>query len=248
MGRWHTEQQKNDTKNGFRRGYGGEKTWLNYNDWRQKKTASLLFHNPVNEEELKDRKEQYQLLSDKQFAFRYNHMLFLPVEFTWDGITHKIQYNFCTNPYCKWYGQEQFRFEAVKGKPSRYKLSGRGSKKSLVCNPDPMHPDRGMTLNCNSITVSNWSVAEEISRLIRINQTQDVDPDYNFHKDGCTAGHLTPFETPDGFYKQGKTLNNSQRWQCKVCKKRQAFYRINDNPQLIVRREMIFFQCSQNYS
>jgi transposase-like protein len=144
-------------------------------------------------------------------------MLFHPIEFTWNGITHKIQYNFCTNPFCKWCGQEQ---ATLKGKSKRYKLSGTKSKKSLVCNPDTIHPDRGMTLNCNSITVSNWSVAEEISRLIRINQTQEIEPEYNFHKDGCTERHLTPFETPDRFYKQGKTLNNSQRWQCKVCKKK----------------------------
>jgi transposase-like protein len=182
-----------------------------------KQDSIVVIHNPVSEEELKDRKEQYQVLSDKQFAFRYNHMLFHPIEFNWNGKTHKIQYNFCTNPFCKWCGQEQ---ATLKGKSKRYKLSGTKSKKSLVCNPDTIHPDRGMTLNCNPITVSNWSITEEISRLIRINQTQDVEPDYTFHKEGCTDGHLTPFETPEGFYKQGKTLNNSQRWQCKVCKKK----------------------------
>lgn len=77
-----------------------------------------------------------------------------------------------------------------------------------------------MTLNCSPMTVSNWSVVEEISRLVRINQTKDVEPEYYFHKDSCVVGHLTPFDTPDDFYKQGKTLNNSQRWQCKVCKKK----------------------------
>ncbi|MFT8321147.1 MAG: insertion element protein [Bacillus sp. (in: firmicutes)] len=182
-----------------------------------KEDSIVVIHNPVSEEELKDRKEQYQVLSDKQFAFRYNHMLFRPIEFTWNGQAHKIQYNFCTNPFCKWCGQEQ---ATLKGKSKRYKLSGTMNKKSLVCKPDAIHPDRGMTLNCNSITVSNWSVAEEISRLIRINKTQEVEPDYNFHKESCTARHLTPFETPEDFYKQGKTLNNSQRWQCKVCKKK----------------------------
>ncbi|KAB8136249.1 insertion element protein [Gracilibacillus oryzae] len=180
----------------------------------------VVVHNPVNEEELKDRKEQYLLLSDKQFATRYNHMLYLPVEFTWNDKSHKIQYNFCTNPFCKWCGQEQVKFETVKGKPSRYKISGTSSKKSLVCNPDPIHPNRGMTLNCYSTAVSNWSVAEEISRLIRINQTQDVEPKYSFHKDTCVVGHFTPFDNPYRFYKQGKTLNNAQRWQCKVCKKK----------------------------
>src|SRR5690606_22945189 len=182
-----------------------------------KEDGIVVIRNPVSEEELKDRKEQYQLLSDKRFAFRYNHMLFLPIEFTWNGKTYKVQYNFCTNPFCKWCGQEQ---ATLKGKSKRYKLSGTKSKKSLVCNPDTIHPDKGMTLNCNPITVSNWSVAEEISRLIRINQTQEVEPEYNFHKEGCTNGTLTPFDTPNEFYKQGKTLNNSQRWQCKVCKKK----------------------------
>ncbi|CAN7598046.1 insertion element protein [Peribacillus frigoritolerans] len=185
-----------------------------------KEDGIVVVHNPVSEEDLKDRKEQYKVLSDKQFAFRYNHMLFLPIEFTWNGNTHKIQYNFCTNPFCKWCGQEQVKFDTVKGKPSRYKLSGRSSKKMLVCNPDPIHPNRGMTLNCYSTAISNWSVAEEISRLVRVNQTKDVEPEYNFHKDSCVVGHLTPFDTPSEFYKQGKTLNNAQRWQCKVCKKK----------------------------
>lgn len=129
----------------------------------------VLIHTPVSDEELKDRMEQYPILSPKQFGTRYNHMLFLPSDFTWNGSTYKIQFNFCTNPFCKWCGQDQHRFESVKGKPSRYRLSGRTSRKMLVCNPDPIHPDRGMTLNCYSTAISNWSVAEEISRLIRIN-------------------------------------------------------------------------------
>ncbi|MCM3704966.1 insertion element protein [Cytobacillus firmus] len=187
-----------------------------------KEDGIVVVHNPVSDEELKDRKEQYKVLSDKQFAFRYNNMLFLPIEFTWNGNTHKIQYNFCTNPFCKWCGKEQVKFDTVKGKPSRYKLEGGGknSQKKLRCNPDPINPTIGMTLNCSPMTVSNWSVAEEISRLVRINQTKDVEPEYTFHKDICVVGHLTPFDTPDEFYKQGKTLNNAQRWQCKVCKKK----------------------------
>jgi hypothetical protein len=31
---------------------------------------------------------------------------------------------------------------------------------------------------------------------------------------------LTPFETPKGFYKQGKSKVGAQIWQCKVCKKK----------------------------
>jgi transposase-like protein len=185
-----------------------------------KEDGIVVVHKPISDEEIKDRKKQYVLHSEKKFASRYNHMLFLPVEFSWKGQKHQIQYNFCTNPFCKWCGQDQLKFETIKGKPSRYKLSGTGSRKGIVCNPDPIHPSRGMTLGCYSSAVSNWSVAEEISRLIRINQTQDVEPEYRFHKDDCSAEHLTPFESPKEFYRQGKTKNNAQRWQCKVCKKK----------------------------
>ena len=180
----------------------------------------VVVHKPISDEEIKDRIKQYVLLSEKKFASRYNHMLFLPVEFSWKGQKHLIQYNFCTNPFCKWSGQDQLKFETIKGKPSRYKLSGTGSRKGIVCNSDPIYPNRGMTLGRYSSAVSNWSVAEEISRLIRINQTQDVEPEYRFHKDDCSAEYLTPFDSPKEFYRQGKTKNNAQRWQCKVCKKK----------------------------
>ncbi|WP_102261546.1 insertion element protein [Mesobacillus jeotgali] len=180
----------------------------------------VVVHTPINKEEVADREEQYLLLSDKQFATRYNHMLFLPIEFSWNGKKHQIQYNFCTNPYCKWCGTEQMKFDEVKGKPSRYRLSGSGRKKSIICNPDPVESGKGITLNCNSMAVSNWSVADEIARLTRINRTRDVEPDYNFHKDNCFNKTLTPFNELSAFYRQGVTKNNAQVWQCKTCKKK----------------------------
>src|SRR5699024_11123857 len=68
----------------------------------------------------------------KRFATRFNDLLFKPVEFKWNALTSKIQINHCNNPFCKWFGMKQEKF-LVKGKPSRYRLSGTGdSKKSNV--------------------------------------------------------------------------------------------------------------------
>ncbi|EQB95342.1 insertion element protein [Geobacillus sp. A8] len=74
-------------------------------------------------------------------------------------------------------------------------------------------------MDCHAITLSNWSIAQEIERLIRINSIQDVEPDYQFHKDCCIAEDCTPFNEPKAFYKRGKSTGKSQRWQCKTCKK-----------------------------
>jgi hypothetical protein len=96
----------------------------------------VVVHSPVSNEEMLNRIKDYNLLTPKQFGTRYKDLLFMPVEFTWNGQTHFIQYNHCANPYCKWCGLPQQKFD-VKGKPSRYKLSGTGIDKALVCNPDP---------------------------------------------------------------------------------------------------------------
>lgn len=145
--------------------------------------------------------------------------MFKPTEFTWYAKTYQIQYNYCSNPYCKWHGLTQEKFN-TKGKPSRYKLSGTGADKTIHCNPDPIHPTVGATLDCHTVTLSNWSIAQEIERLIRINSVQDREADYVFHKENCVAEELTPFDNPDAFYKQGKSSKGTQRWQCKSCKKK----------------------------
>ena len=45
--------------------------------------------------------------------------------------------------------------------------------------------------NCTVTPLSNWSVVEEIKRLIEINSIQDVEPDYQFHKEGCSEEEST---------------------------------------------------------
>src|SRR5690606_7611537 len=99
-------------------------------------------------------------------------------------------------------------------------LSGTGESKTIKCNPDPVHPTRGMTLDCHTRTFSNWSVAEEISRLVSLETVKEVEPEYIFHKEGCVSEGLTPFNEPKGFYKQGKSKVGAQRWQCKSCEKK----------------------------
>jgi len=73
--------------------------------------------------------------------------------------------------------------------------------------------------NKKVIPVSNWSVAEEIKRLVQINSVKDIEPDYQFHKDDCNDNISTPFNEPKQFYKRGKSRGKSQRYQCKTCKK-----------------------------
>ncbi|MCM3708853.1 MULTISPECIES: insertion element protein [Cytobacillus] len=179
----------------------------------------VLVSSPVLMEEISERTNDYHLLTPKQFGTKYKDLLFKPVDFSWNGITHQIQYNYCANPFCKWHGLPQEKFDS-KGKPSRYRLSGTGNDKKLRCNPDPIHLTTGVALDCHNTTLSNWSIAQEIERLIRVNGVQDKVPEYKFHKDGCAAYDCTPFEEPSAFYKQGKSSTGTQRWQCKTCKKK----------------------------
>ena len=61
----------------------------------------------------------------------------------------------------------------------------------MYCNDNPII--RGVSQNCT--VTSNWSVVEEIKRLIEINSIQDVEPDY------VSEEESTPFNEPKQFYK-----------------------------------------------
>lgn len=183
-----------------------------------KEDEVVKVHSPISSTELEDRQNQYHLLTPKSFATRYNKALFLPMTFTLNGIEKTIQYNFCINPYCHHFGKSQVRYEDIKNKPSRYKITGSSSDhKCLYCNDNPI--GNGFSHNCRVIPVSNWSVAEEIKRLVKINSIKDVEPDYRFHKEDCTESNSTPFDYANQFYKRGKSKSKSQRYQCKTCKK-----------------------------
>ena len=118
---------------------------------------------------------------------------------------------------------------ATKGKPTRYKLTGTSNEKSIKCNPDPTGATGNAVLGCYTSTLSNWSIAQEIQRLVQINSVQDKEEEYEFHKEGCSSEEFTPFNKPDGFYKQGKSRLGMQRFQCKICKKKTALTPRRDN-------------------
>ncbi|MFJ3388162.1 hypothetical protein [Lysinibacillus sp. NPDC086135] len=86
----------------------------------------VVVQTPVTTSEIADRVKQYDLLDPSKFSKRYNDLLYRPVSFFLNEKEHKIQYNFCGNPFCKWRGLPQEKFTSVKGNPCRYRLSGRG--------------------------------------------------------------------------------------------------------------------------
>ncbi|MBM7571201.1 hypothetical protein [Aquibacillus albus] len=171
---------------------------------------------PISDNEIKERVIQYPLMNPKRFATKFSDSLFKPIHIIWGDKTYHIQMNFCTNPYCKSFGLDQLKYE-TKGKPSRYKLSGSGKSKTIYCNSDPVNPNYGMTLGCHTRPFSNWSVAEEISRLVKIEFVKNIEPEYEFHKEGCILEELTPFSDPKSFYKQGKSKVGAPVLQCKSC-------------------------------
>ncbi|MFX3793558.1 insertion element protein, partial [Streptococcus suis] len=65
-----------------------------------KEDEIVYFKIPISNEELKDRSKQYDLLTTKRFATRYNKMLFFPTSFKWNCSEYPIQYNYCINPFC----------------------------------------------------------------------------------------------------------------------------------------------------
>lgn len=170
---------------------------------------------PVTPVELDERDTLYDVYKPKEFQSHFQQHLFRPTEFTMNGKKFAIQMNHCANPYCKNHGLEQIPY---KGKANRYRLSGMDHEKVIICTKDNLNPDEIPTLNCNTRTMSNWSIATEIERLHRINSTLPIEPEYEFHKDTCTQDS-TPFTAPKDFYKRGLSTSNSQRYQCKTCKK-----------------------------
>jgi len=183
-----------------------------------KEDEIVKIHPPITKEVLEDRKKQYELLPPKRFATRYNSTLFTPVSFKLFGWDYSIQLNYCINPFCCNFGKEQHKYDEIKGKPSRYKLTGSSKDhKGLYCNDNPM--GRGVSQNCKVTPVSNWSVVEEIKRLVEVGGIKDIDPEYQFHKDGCSVSNTSPFNESKQFYKRGKSKSKSQRYQCKTCKK-----------------------------
>jgi hypothetical protein len=173
---------------------------------------------PISQQEINERTLDYPVMTPFQFSKKYSDMLFKPVPITYKGIEYNIQMNFCSNPFCKLYGKDQLKFDSIKSKPSRYRLTGDKDSKHIACNPFE-DTTESISLGCYSNPYSNWSIAEEIKRLATNDSVQDVEPEYNFHKPGCANIHSSPFEYPELFRKRGKSTGKSIKWQCKTCEK-----------------------------
>lgn len=188
------------------------KRLLTYNE------KAIQIVNPVSNQQLTDRTNDYPLLTPKSFAGKHSKDVFKPIEFYWKNQRFEIQYNTCPNPLCKNHGLEQEKFN-IKSKPSRYKLDGIKTEKKIICNPDRVEPDSPPTGGCSTSTFSNWSLAEEIERLIRINQITPIEKEYEFHSHGCSTKSHTPKTNPKSFYKRGTNAAKAEQFQCKECKK-----------------------------
>lgn len=165
--------------------------------------------------------------TDTQFCKKYRKYLYEPVYINIKGERNEIQFNKCSNPFCGRYGQSQKKYLNLPRKPSRYKIVSSSNKigeyfqttQNLSCNIIENEPDVDRVIEHRTQCISNWSVAEEIKRLITINSVTPIEPEYVFHKEECSCKDITPFDTPKGFYNRGKSSSNSPKYQCKECKK-----------------------------
>ncbi|ANU27662.1 insertion element protein [Planococcus versutus] len=179
--------------------------------------AIRIIH-PVSAKQLTDRTNDYPLLVPRDFGFKHSKDVFKPIEFEWKGKMFEIQYNTCSDPLCKNHGLKQEKF-GIKSKPSRFKLTDAGGEKAILCNPDRVEPDSPPTCGTKTVTFSNWSITEEIERLIRINSVVPVDKEYEFHRPHCVNETHTPQKNPKSFYKRGTNAAKAEQFQCKECKK-----------------------------
>ncbi|WP_043932214.1 hypothetical protein [Bacillus sp. EB01] len=169
----------------------------------------------ISPEEVRNRQLDYCILSDKKMKTKYIKSIYRPVHLHWKKQDFVIQLNYCSNPFCKNHNEPQTKYEV--GKSHRYGLSGK-NERVLRCTPDPTDPEGIPTLGCLTKTFSNWSLATEIERLIRINSVVPLEPEYNFHKDDCDNTD-SYFDNSKAFYKRGIASSKAQKIQCKTCKK-----------------------------
>lgn len=174
---------------------------------------------PISNEEISMRYEDYSKLEEVKFAKKYRGLLYKDVILDIEGKEYQIQANFCTSPFCRWHGMQQHKYDNIKNKPSRYKLVGSIDNKSIKCNDISTDDHEGIVTDNWVTPVSNWSLSEEIKRLIDINTVSPIEPEYIFHKEDCIESNSNPFDNPTSFYKRGKSSSNSQKYQCKKCGK-----------------------------
>lgn len=144
--------------------------------------SNVTVISPISDEEIRNRQIDYPVLGEVEFAKKYRALLFKEVELVIGSKSTKIQSNFCTNPFCKWFGLSQHKYNDVKNKPSRYKLAGKKNLKAIKCNEVSIKGADGIVIQNYVSPLSNWTVALEIKRLIDINTVSAIEPPYSFHK------------------------------------------------------------------
>ena len=174
---------------------------------------------PVSDSELINRISDYPNLSFVQFSKKYRGPLYTGVTLNIGGEKFDIQTNFCTNPFCRWFGLPQFKYTDIFNRPSRYGLTGTHPSQTINCKHVNVIEPIGVTFSRDYLSpMSNWSVAQEIKRLIDVNSISPMKSNYQYHREECADAADTPFNS-DTFWKRGKSTSNSQKYQCKSCGK-----------------------------
>jgi hypothetical protein len=106
------------------------------------------------EEELTQRKKDYDILSDKKMKTAYNNSIFTPVHLHWNDQEHENQLNYCSDPFCKNHNKNQVDYGV--GRSKRYKFTGKDESRVITCVPDPTDAMGVPTLGCYTKTFSNW--------------------------------------------------------------------------------------------
>src|SRR5690554_265488 len=148
--------------------------------------------------------------------------LFQPVELFHNEKLYEIQANFCADPFCKWYGLGKSNLNEdniTKLKKNIY-VTGDFNNKVTNCNHDKEDFNRGVVTSSHTTTISNYSLALEIKRLLDIKTlASEKNMSHLFHEDWCPFKDSTPFTDKKQFRYKGRTKQKSKRWICHKCGK-----------------------------
>lgn len=179
----------------------------------------IQINHPFDDSELLELDTLYSQLTRKEFNYRFRELWNRPIDLTIQEKKHSLQFNFCTDPFCYLYGlpQEVFPNPGYRER-QRYRLSGstKTDDQSLVCNED--NPTRYISKTSSKV-LSNWSIADEIGRLIKKDTVEEVEPTYKFHREGCLFKDEDPFNNKKQFHFKGTSSSNSKKYKCKSCGK-----------------------------
>jgi hypothetical protein len=68
---------------------------------------------PYPDKELEQMYKDYKALSPIDFGKKYRYLIFSPSYLVEQSKSSPVQMNYCNNPFCKWFGLPQKKFENV---------------------------------------------------------------------------------------------------------------------------------------